>query len=1774
MATLSRERSKGRVLVVDPNDQIAVNPRTPNGTPPEELMRPSVSLTVYRRRGALISVDANGRFSYEANEEVLRVNMLDFDPVKKAYTERYLDDITGVAKRETVGGFGIRSISIKLGANYVPEVSITFLDLYGGSLFREGSKSPLSVIYDYPPPLFKLRIKGVYGKYVEYDLHPVRENNRYGGGVINSPEITVNFVGQYYGPMTDVLLGYLKAVPYLRGEGIAGAGVLNTNGTNTPPKSFFDLVQRGKLLYTVLDNFKNNSGSIQNRDAYFELAADVDNLRRDLKEATKPANLEGKLLDELRGQDRELLGASIRINPSDEAPKPNQLTVWVGPGKLAAYDALHGEGSGLKVLYEALDHTLFDDLAAEHTTLGEQTPEPLKLDWKAQPPTKLYSKTVHQTTGGPYVVVYDFTALQNKLTQVYSQGSTAFTEAQQQVDSSTNEAVNLTIGARPTIGSVMKLVCDDMDELLERIRQAGVDPKPDPNRREAQGARAVGKLAWPTVYEQRPFRTSPEKSQEVMRYPGLYQGFADWPEVQLVESYCRAVVRAAEDAQAIDTLRNNIDPKQYVPISALEAIGQVTNKLVVNPYFGVGSIYELTHIMISRYLFCQDYAYAHVFHLAPSITGGSVDQVDGQAYGLLDVNFAFRVSKAPKYRQELIERIARLDARNAARALTGDQRLSAAIEGLAQTPAQMVARQRSSTAKPPGEAPELEAQASIGYLSDKDDKESSTLGFGANEVLITRGLGEYRYDSFRGITAIITPESSIGRTLTQQRGATLSSVPGAAQVDVLDEENAAFLRGLGATWFGGDSEAADVTAANLLRYPDKRAAAPPSLNVVGDVSSDFFVHSRREFLGNETGFMEELARAIQELTATGPLPGTELASLWRILARMQENGCSFGYIYQTDPGGLDGYNTDFFQRFFYPGAIEMPTWYVAFLAFYSLGQAYVPATNTFTAWPRRRAPLAPYDAETVRAFAAKLVSDGALTELLTTYAEVKQRAGADVKTVVSQLVGEQNWLQWVRPVHVINTTTHTFVREEDNLHLGTDGSEKGGFRSLHVTDNGVRKLRHPFEVYATTFWQELRNQLRASQKTTREQRRVARAPLNDPDFKTQIYYSFQELYERWLAGTQKRSIKTYESFKFITRSYQDISEECVVDFHNLLDDALDPEVSVFTSFSKLLQTNNFLFFPLHSFEDFGTAGDADKMAGVYWGGNFGIVDHLGSDTVAKPAFVCMLIGSYSSKPDNPDNDDYPDDGFTFGGDNQPVDFTESAQGGPVVAFRVRSGLQNQSVFDEPQINSGEFKNTDVSLKLQDDVINQQAAGTYRVRKSQNLLNVYKGRSYVCSVAVPLGNMCVQPTQYFNLEGVNLYGGAYIVHEVTHEYTAEAQQLLTNFKGYRLGKYVFGVVSDPLLDYLGSGGDSPYAGIGGVDQGVGVAAGGPSSLPGLAQQFGIPLPVAQAIIEIETAGNPAFGANKKCIARFEPGHFLAATGQLIGAEYIRDEAGVIKRKKSGRPLLRETCHKSQATEYAAIEAAAALDLPGGKNARTEAYKASSWGLMQIMGANHRIIKYESVEAMVDAFQTTEQAQLRGGLDFIKANPLAYAAARKTPPDFREFARQYNGGNYIRYNYDVRLQAAYQRYLNQANLVSGAGSQILMLRREERLVDRTLGVLQHQGEHVCYILEDTVRPTGQFVPGQTAITPGLYELAINLSPKFGREVVYLKGVPHHQDGAVRIHIGGSPDQSLGCLLVGYEKNGTTHELHRQREAEDAVTALVRGMLRAGKAYINIS
>lgn len=187
-----------------------------------------------------------------------------------------------------------------------------------------------------------------------------------------------------------------------------------------------------------------------------------------------------------------------------------------------------------------------------------------------------------------------------------------------------------------------------------------------------------------------------------------------------------------------------------------------------------------------------------------------------------------------------------------------------------------------------------------------------------------------------------------------------------------------------------------------------------------------------------------------------------------------------------------------------------------------------------------------------------------------------------------------------------------------------------------------------------------------------------------------------------------------------------------------------------------------------------------------------------------------------------------------------------------------------------------------------------------------------------------------------------------------------------------------------------------------------------------ERLGVPLASIYAVNEVESKGK-GFLDNGKPVILFER-HIMYR--QLATARNVGDDPAELKRHAdqlaTANPALvnpKPGGYIGGTAEHQRLAMARLID-------DTSALESASWGAFQIMGFHWKRLGYASVQDFVAAMSAGESQQFDAFTRFIETDPVLHKAlkARK----WAEFAKLYNGPDYLRNLYDTKLQRAYERH----------------------------------------------------------------------------------------------------------------------------------------------------
>ena len=182
---------------------------------------------------------------------------------------------------------------------------------------------------------------------------------------------------------------------------------------------------------------------------------------------------------------------------------------------------------------------------------------------------------------------------------------------------------------------------------------------------------------------------------------------------------------------------------------------------------------------------------------------------------------------------------------------------------------------------------------------------------------------------------------------------------------------------------------------------------------------------------------------------------------------------------------------------------------------------------------------------------------------------------------------------------------------------------------------------------------------------------------------------------------------------------------------------------------------------------------------------------------------------------------------------------------------------------------------------------------------------------------------------------------------------------------------------------------------------------------VAELLGCEPAALKAVQQVETGGRGGFFSPGRPAILFE-GHIFWTQLKKRGSnpeDYVKGNENILY------PIWDKGHYKGGIGEYDRLEQARKIN-------REAADASASWGMFQIMGFNYAACGEESIESFVRSMCESEFKQLLLTANFIKKNSQMLQALQAR--DWAVFAKCYNGPAYAQNRYDVKLEAAYQKY----------------------------------------------------------------------------------------------------------------------------------------------------
>lgn len=1462
------------VRLIDPMDSVSPS-KIKNGTPQIEDFFVFAELTAERRSRSVITFNSNtSQTNVENIGNDVNINFVgnNFNKNSNSFNQFSTSWTDATANTEKNEGFGMTSIDVNINSSYIPKVTIEFTDIRGYSFLNQGVNSPYSLLYDFPPPIFKLTLKGFYGKALEYKLHLTKTNTKFESDQGNFI-ITADFVARTFAPLTDVPFKYVEVFGLLNtsteevAEETDGDETIQTNAINLSnrkrPRNTYELIKKIERLYTdiieikesseeqealdtsrkelnvakaglaELNTFRNNlDGEFRNATQIFSINQSTESdfqIKRDFDNINQYNQIllsEGTSSNKENIEDRLCL--AIQLNTNNGLLGNNTDTIPLLEGKaqraelnltsfFQRYRTSNNENGVI------INDNDFDVIDIEY--IDEQTNQIIK--YKALDITNAYVKIFNFINAKTQEVDRNFGELETKI----------------------NNSVVETLGMKPTIYNIFEVICDDIDNFFNILRNTAISAE---RHHEKYKSLIDGNLniketrkisAFPLYIKSNTTKCVTSENKSIPKELSdivKEAGGEPFPEITLVNRFIDAIVkqRLEELAFELRSAKDADGSNKWIPFSPIDS--SLINGAYSSPYTDIQNIYpnvdqiqnKLYSKILERFYAISQFSYGLDFYSSePNIE-------------------RFGSNKTIK-QKDLIIYLAGAEASNVAESLTNEDLIDKMIfnSKLYETNYDRFLDYLEDNIPL-----STNINSDVVTINEYDGVFADVRTTDDNINFLYKDRSNEAYSGFKIINDI--PEL---RNKSENDGGIIDTY-----INANVENNQGFISRIFSNYFdisvGDDLDINKFTTENIVFFTD-------SSNARNEGRLNTFI---KENVGSSIGASQTAVPNVEYFTKYASVPvgvlgntnekdrgasnivlnltsyfsnylddakkffnDTEISDRVKAFMLVSLFGTSRGFFSKKIVGG-----TELNSYFQYPSLIEVP--YFALLFMGAMVEIDDDDDDVFS----DEIILASAKYSSINVYSNNYenyydeinfinqLNDLSKTELRAEwekFTKFTNNRPSSYNSIVNyikiMLNGVDNeidiitkynyfitYLQGRNKKRILEPLAKKYIVANYNQYTfsrtNVDNTE---YQSILVTSQNENN-KNKNEIFFKEFFKVLKQKLNERKKLVEDITNNLFEGIDDNDITTKLYYSFKNISDKWLSGGSARKGSGYpenkkvgdrliDKFAFVDRAMNPIGDDCIIGTDGLVEMAKDFDISVFSVFSRLLAQNGFELFPLQNFISFKDS-EWDKTFATY----------QTVDQPAVPAFVCMYIGGTSANFQT--NNGFDDDGIKNFQDDVPTDFngrdcrendTSSTSDnektpkevidkqdsaisfpyGEVRAFSVKYSEQNQSFFTGIDLDSREYNETNESLAILSKIAKDEST-TVPVPKGQNLFSTYENRAYTAKVTM-LGNMMIQPTQYFQLENIPLYSGVYIILDVSHNLN-EKNFMTTTFTGVRVLKY--------------------------------------------------------------------------------------------------------------------------------------------------------------------------------------------------------------------------------------------------------------------------------------------------------------------------------------------------------------------------------------------------
>lgn len=317
--------------------------------------------------------------------------------------------------------------------------------------------------------------------------------------------------------------------------------------------------------------------------------------------------------------------------------------------------------------------------------------------------------------------------------------------------------------------------------------------------------------------------------------------------------------------------------------------------------------------------------------------------------------------------------------------------------------------------------------------------------------------------------------------------------------------------------------------------------------------------------------------------------------------------------------------------------------------------------------------------------------------------------------------------------------------------------------------------------------------------------------FDDKDLRLSTYLTLKNLYDRWFCCDELEkwvlnvehkdisdddysdSASYFNRFAYMDSFYHNVGDRLLVNgakVSDLLSKSIPSSDGITENPSSVYQGQSLYKFLV----DVAIAGDGQLLPlPVFYGMKTvgGIEDMFKANLTGALANVdrqsFVFLYPYRPSQHLRTQNGYRYDGIDLTADENdlPPCLADNSDGNAIPAFGVTFARQNQSFFKNITLNTEQPQTSEIGLFATMDIASKSSESPRETTLyGQDIYRIFSSNSYECTVEM-MGDAQILPLMYFQLNGIPMWNGAYMIMQVSH--TITPGNMVTTFKGQKISR---------------------------------------------------------------------------------------------------------------------------------------------------------------------------------------------------------------------------------------------------------------------------------------------------------------------------------------------------------------------------------------------------